>query len=214
MTQPDTRTALHLLDGPGQPAADDARGARGEGVGVYSGIVCDTSDGNLDHVVAGQRVGLVGLDNAVLRSLPAIAKSAELVRFFQLTPRWILPQSYRRAVVVADRMGHLVPDTVRGGMTGATAWAGRRHLSRAGGTPWFRWQLAPKPGAPARAPLFSDTFYQTMLLPNCSLVGWPIARFSPIGLRTSDGLEHRLDVIIMSAEGWQKWGQGAREVKT
>lgn len=46
--------------------------------------------------------------------------------------------------------------------------------------------------------LLSSDYYPALQRPNCKLIDWPIATLSPAGIRTSDGVEHRLDAIVFA----------------
>lgn len=46
--------------------------------------------------------------------------------------------------------------------------------------------------------LVSSDYYPALQRDNCKLIDWPIARISPVGIRTSDGIEHHLDAIVFA----------------
>jgi cation diffusion facilitator CzcD-associated flavoprotein CzcO len=46
--------------------------------------------------------------------------------------------------------------------------------------------------------LVSSDYYPALQQENCKLIDWPIATLSPVGIRTSDGVEHHLDAIVFA----------------
>ncbi len=46
--------------------------------------------------------------------------------------------------------------------------------------------------------LISSDYYPALQRDNCKLIDWPIATLSPVGIRTSDGIEHHLDCIVFA----------------
>ncbi len=46
--------------------------------------------------------------------------------------------------------------------------------------------------------LISSDYYPALQKDNCKLIDWPIATISPVGIRTSDGIEHHLDAIVFA----------------
>ncbi|GAB4583488.1 NAD(P)/FAD-dependent oxidoreductase [Nocardia sp. IFM 10818] len=59
--------------------------------------------------------------------------------------------------------------------------------------PWQRRQLTPDMTAGVR---LHNHYYRALRRPSCKLVTWPVARLAPLGVRTVDGIEHRVDLII------------------
>lgn len=62
---------------------------------------------------------------------------------------------------------------------------------------WQRRQLTPDTTAVVRV---HGHYYRALNQPNCSLISWPIARVVPTGIRTVDGIEHRVDCIIYAED--------------
>ncbi|WP_280218733.1 hypothetical protein [Nocardia neocaledoniensis] len=60
---------------------------------------------------------------------------------------------------------------------------------------WMRYRLTPDDDAGVAV---HDSYYRTLRQPHCRLVTWPIARLAPRGVRTVDGLEHRVDTIVFA----------------
>ena len=64
--------------------------------------------------------------------------------------------------------------------------------------PWLRRQLTPDFRAGCKRMLVSSDYYPALQRDNCKLIDWPIATLSPVGIRTSDGIEHHLDCIVFA----------------
>ncbi|WP_067548830.1 hypothetical protein [Nocardia crassostreae] len=88
------------------------------------------------------------------------------------------------------------------GLTGRIArWAGASVLRHAASAnlrvqvrdSWQRRQLTPDMAAGVR---LHNHYYAALQRPNCKLVTWPVARLAPLGIRTVDGIEHRVELII------------------
>ncbi|MEV6771555.1 hypothetical protein AB0N05_23315 [Nocardia sp. NPDC051030] len=62
---------------------------------------------------------------------------------------------------------------------------------------WRRRQLTPDTAAGIR---LHNHYYRALERPSCRLVTWPIARLAPLGIRTVDGVEHRVDCIIYAED--------------
>ena len=64
--------------------------------------------------------------------------------------------------------------------------------------PWLRRQLTPDFSPGCKRMLVSSDYYPALQRDNCKLIDWPIATLSPVGIRTSDGIEHHLDCIVFA----------------
>jgi hypothetical protein len=60
----------------------------------------------------------------------------------------------------------------------------------------MRRQLTPDDQSPAPFAR-SDSYYPALRRANCELVTWPIATLSEVGVRTVDGIEHHVEVILL-----------------
>jgi cation diffusion facilitator CzcD-associated flavoprotein CzcO len=64
--------------------------------------------------------------------------------------------------------------------------------------PWLRRQLTPDFSAGCKRLLMTSDYYPALQKDNCKLVTWPIARLSPKGIRTVEGIEHQVDAIVFA----------------
>jgi cation diffusion facilitator CzcD-associated flavoprotein CzcO len=188
------------------------------GIDTYQGHKIHSAEWDHDYDFTGKRVAVIGTGASAVQIVPELVKSAEFVKVFQRTPGWVLPrldtrmpetvQSLFAKVPAAQQVarqalfwGHeasaaaLVWDTP---MSRLVARAGKAHLRRTVKDPWLRRQLTPDFTPGCKRMLVSSDYYPALQRDNCKLIDWPIATLSPVGIRTSDGVEHHLDAIVFA----------------
>ncbi|WP_276053474.1 flavin-containing monooxygenase [Mycobacterium mantenii] len=188
------------------------------GLDSYRGHKIHSARWDHDYDFTGKRVAVIGTGASAIQIIPELVKRAEFVKIFQRTPCWVLPrldvatpsavQSLFAKIPATQQLarqalywGHeasataLVWDTP---LTSLVARLGRAHLRAQVKDPWLRRQLTPdfRPGC--KRMLVSSDYYPALQRDNCKLIDWPIATLSPVGIRTSDGIEHHLDCIVFA----------------
>ncbi|MGS2810365.1 NAD(P)/FAD-dependent oxidoreductase [Nocardia sp. MW-W600-9] len=138
------------------------------------------------HEFSGRRVAIVGSGAAAARLLPGIAAEAARVTVFQTDAVWILP----RAPLPGAAVLRWLPEPV-------VRLAARVNLRVQVRDSWLRHRLTPDEDAGVAV---HNSYYRTLRRPHCSLVTWPIARLVPLGVRTVDGIEHRVDTIVYAED--------------
>ncbi|HSV40614.1 MAG TPA: hypothetical protein VLI04_17760, partial [Nocardioidaceae bacterium] len=73
----------------------------------------------------------------------------------------------------------------------------RLHLRFSVKDAWTRRLLTPGRFG-RRDVLVSAEFYRALEQPHCKLIAWPVYAIVPHGVRTAEGIEHRVDCIILS----------------
>ncbi|APE33453.1 hypothetical protein BOX37_05130 [Nocardia mangyaensis] len=149
----------------------------------------DTFTGRQTHCTAflprrdfvGERVAIIGSGAAAARLLPGIAAEAARVTVFQTDATWILPRAPLPAALLRRAPQRLV------------RLAARVNLRAQIHDSWLRHRLTPDDTAGVAV---HNSYYRTLRQPHCTLVTWPIARLAPLGVRTVDGIEHRVDTIV------------------
>ncbi|MBO0856638.1 MAG: NAD(P)/FAD-dependent oxidoreductase [Nocardia sp.] len=147
-------------------------------------------EGEMIHCVnwSGQRnlrlraVAVIGRAADVARVLPPVVAAARRVTVFQTEPVWILPRSPVPAVA------KFLPSAL-------LRCAARANLRIQVRDSWVRRQLTPESATGIHR---HNRYYHTLRRADCTLVTWPIARLAPRGIRTVDGIEHRVDTIIIA----------------
>ena len=139
--------------------------------------------------LGGRSIAIVASAHEVGRILPAIVGLAASVKVFQCSPDWIAPR----------------PRPLPGPLRRAAA---RLHLRATVRDPWVRRQLTPRDGDSRVA--VRPGFYAALEDPTCKLYTWPVYAVTEQGLRSAEGVEHRVDAIILGA-GIQIVGSTLRE---
>lgn len=192
------------------------RGVPGmSGILDFEGPVVDAS--GADPALLGSGLtACIGTDQAMLDLIPALVDAGCRVKVFEDRPRLVLPDGLG---VLPGRAGAVwalagFAGQVRRATNGLPApamlcqqlaneearlerRAGSLHRRRHLHDRWLRRQLTPSPHDD-RPPLHGDGYYRALGAAHCQLIGWPIARVTSHGVRTCDGLEHRVDAIVVA----------------
>jgi cation diffusion facilitator CzcD-associated flavoprotein CzcO len=197
------------------------------GIDSYEGHKIRSARWDHDYDFTGKRVGVIGTGASAIQIVPELVKQAAFVKVFQRTPGWVLPrlnpatpsavQALFAKVPAAQQVardalfwGHEVSALAlvwNSPLTSVVAGLGKLHLRRTVKDPWLRRQLTPGFTPGCKRMLISSDYYPALQRDNCKLIDWPIATLSPVGLRTSDGIEHHLDCIVF-ATGYDVHLQG------
>jgi cation diffusion facilitator CzcD-associated flavoprotein CzcO len=184
--------------------------------GAFDGPAMHTARWDPTVPVEGARVGVVGTGASAIQLVPAIAGKAAHVTVFQRSAPWTLPKPHRRygrvravlyrripSLVSLPRAGTWLMTNVQGlAVTGNRfAAAALRTLSRAQRRlqvrdPLLRRQVTPAEPMGCKRVLFTSDWYPALARPDVSLVTEKIVSLIPSGVRTADGVEHELDVLV------------------
>lgn len=137
------------------------------------------------------KVGLLGDPHEVTRLVARLADASGALVVFQDEGQWVLPRRGGAVPLLGAALAPL-PGTIRRQLA---ADVGRLHLRRRVGDSWTRRQLTPRTEPRRDRIVYSDRYHRTLRRRDVRLVTWPIAGFVAEGVRTADGLEHRLDVV-------------------
>ncbi|KAF0848647.1 hypothetical protein [Nocardia caishijiensis] len=151
--------------------------------GTFDGRIVHHLDFQPRREFTGERVAIIGSGAAAARLLPGIAAEAARVTVFQTEAVWIVPRAPLPASVLRHAPDHLVH------------LAARTNLRIQVRDSWLRYRLTPDDEAGVAV---HDSYYRTLRRPHCRLVTWPVARLVPLGVRTVDGIEHRVDTIVFA----------------
>jgi cation diffusion facilitator CzcD-associated flavoprotein CzcO len=188
------------------------------GLDTYTGHTIHSARWDHDYDFSGKRVAVIGTGASAVQIVPELVKQAEFVKVFQRTPGWMLPrldiatpaaaQMLFAKVPAAQELarqalfwGHEISATAlvwETPLTRLVARLGKAHLRRQVKDPWLRRQLTPDFTPGCKRMLISSDYYPALQRDNCKLIDWPIATVSPVGIRTSDGVEHHLDCIVFA----------------
>ncbi|MEZ0349322.1 flavin-containing monooxygenase [Mycobacterium sp. pR1184] len=199
-------SAVGMLDVPHVPDIPGAQRFRGR----------QFHSARWDHgkSTAGERVASIGTGASAIQYVPAIApKTAHLI-VFQRTPIWISPRfdfpftpqqhaEFERDPAAMQKLRDEAFDAyesssfdVDANQTREATELARSYLMRKVADPELRAKLTPDYPVGCKRPLMSREWYPTFGLPNVSLETSAITEITERGVRTADGVEHRVDTII------------------
>ncbi|MBU9764288.1 NAD(P)/FAD-dependent oxidoreductase [Mycobacterium sp. TNTM28] len=188
------------------------------GIDTYAGHKIHSARWDHDYDFGGKRVAVVGTGASGVQIVPELVKTAKSVKVFQRTPGWVLPRANSATSGRLKRLYRALPVT-QNLMRSAWYWGHESvalgvvwdspvtrvveaisiaNLRRQVKDPWLRRQLTPDFAAGCKRLLMSSDYYPALQADNCKLVTWPIARLSPNGIRTVEGIEHQFDCIVFA----------------
>ena len=188
------------------------------GLDTYEGHKIHSARWDHDYDFTGKRVAVIGTGASAVQIVPQLVKQAEFVKVFQRTAGWVIPRldvatpgraqqlfakvpAVQRAARQALFWGHEASATALvwdSPLSSLVARLGKAHLHRQVKDPWLRRQLTPDFTPGCKRMLVSSDYYPALQRDNCKLIDWPIATMSPVGIRTSDGVEHHLDAVVFA----------------
>lgn len=188
------------------------------GLESYAGRKIHSARWDHDYDFSGKKIAVIGTGASAVQIVPELVKQAGFVKVFQRTPGWVIPrldvampasvQELFAKVPVAQQLarralfwGHEASATAlvwNTPLSGLVAQLGKAHLRATVKDPWLRRQLTPDFTPGCKRMLVSSDYYPALQRDNCKLIDWPIARMSPAGIRTSDGVEHHLDAVVFA----------------
>ncbi|WP_020100606.1 NAD(P)/FAD-dependent oxidoreductase [Mycobacterium sp. 360MFTsu5.1] len=189
-----------------------------EGIETYEGHKIHSARWDHDYDFAGKKVAVIGTGASGVQIVPELVKVAKSVKVFQRTPGWVIPRingstsgwlkRIYKDVPFAEKLarsawfwGHesvalgVVWDSPFTRVVEALSLANLRLQVK---DPWLRRQLTPDFSAGCKRLLMTADYYPALQADNCKLVTWPIARLSPKGIRTVEGIEHQFDAIVFA----------------
>jgi cation diffusion facilitator CzcD-associated flavoprotein CzcO len=177
-----------------------------------------------DHSVSldGKRVAIVGTGASAVQIIPLIARRAGRLDVYQRTPIWVGPKIdfptsklvrrlFRRAPAVQERVRRVVTNGVEAGLVGlvvhhdqygwitrGAGWLARNVWYRQVRDPDVRRRLIPHYEVGCKRPSVSNSYLRTFNRPNVELISEKIDRVIPGGIRTTDGREREIDVLVLA----------------
>jgi len=192
------------------------------GVGDFKGKVIHSQRWDHDYDLRGKRVAVIGTGSTAVQMIPPVAEKAKKLFVYQRRPIWVfakpdleisptvqklfarLPLAQRavRAVSSAAIEFVLVGITVYGKriqlFSDIPALACKLYLRTQISDPALREKLTPKYGFGCKRPSMSNRYYKTFAEPHVELVTDRIERVTARGVRTADGKEREIDVLILA----------------
>ncbi|MFE7717662.1 flavin-containing monooxygenase [Nocardia rhizosphaerihabitans] len=206
-------SAVGQLSRPALPAI--------EGRDSFAGDSFHSAEWNHDVDLTGKRVAVIGTGASAVQFVPEIQPKVATLTVFQRSAPYIIPRPDREFSALHHRVFEKLPVTAlaeRGTWYGVTeglsiAWVYAKPLAamvKSMSKQHMRRQTKAKPGLfeqvwpdypiGCKRILFSDDYLPALAEPNVEVTGEKITGITPAGVRTADGREHDVDVII--------WGTG------
>jgi cation diffusion facilitator CzcD-associated flavoprotein CzcO len=191
-----------------------------EGAATFEGALFHSARWDHDVALDDARIGVVGTGSTAIQIVTASIDRVRKLSLFQRTAQWIMPQenpSYSAEEKRAfrehpERMQALHDEMSRSfseGFSNAVIDAGSEELARiqelclanleeSVSDGELRERLRPDYRAACKRLVLSPGFYQAIQQPNADLVTAGIERIEAQGVRTTDGLLHELDVLVLA----------------
>lgn len=191
-----------------------------EGASTFNGEIFHSARWNHNVPIAGRRVGVVGTGSTATQIVTAIVGDVSELVLFQRTPQWIMPvenpmysdeerahfrdhpesieqvrEESARAFI--DGFANVLVDS-ESPILLAIHEACEANLESSVRDPELRERLRPDYRAACKRLVMSGGFYDAIQQPNARLVTSGIERLEPAGVRTSDGVLHELDVLVLA----------------
>ncbi|MBJ9371990.1 flavin-containing monooxygenase [Acinetobacter sp. TGL-Y2] len=191
------------------------------GIESFKGKMMHTS--RWDHSVdlTDKRVGIIGTGATAVQVIPAIAPTVKKLTVFQRTPIWCLPKPDFSLSSTARRGLKSLPGVKGISRLASQAFveltfpvmahyhslipgteliekAARAYVAAQVHDPAICQKLTPNYAIGCKRPSFHNTYLKTFNRDNVVLETSSIVEITPKGIRTSNGVEHELDVLILA----------------
>jgi cation diffusion facilitator CzcD-associated flavoprotein CzcO len=191
-----------------------------DAVGDFAGDVFHSSAWDHDVSIEDKRVGVIGTGSSAVQIVSAVVDTVGELSLFQRTAQWIMPmenpiiddddkERYNAhpelMKQLRDDLGRMFEDNFANAVVDADSPQVKliqemcsANLENNVRDPLLREKLRPDYRAACKRLIISPDFYSAIQRPNAHLVTEPILRVEPEGIRTADGVLHRLDVLVLA----------------
>lgn len=187
-----------------------------KGIDTFAGDSFHSAQWNHDIDLAGKRIAVIGAGASAIQFVPHLADSAAELLVFQRSANYIMPKPDQPYRSIHKALYHRLPFTQqieRGGIWSIMEQFARglddeskvgrinkaiamHHLRKQVKDPALRRTLTPDYPIGCKRILFSNTYYPALAEGHVGVVTAAIESITPAGVRTADGDEHEVDVII------------------
>lgn len=155
-------------------------------------IVASNEIKNFDF--SGLNVAIVGANQMTVTHLDQICNQAKFVKIFQIKPSFVLPHTEK---AIHKLLSHpLIIKNRRLFNNRVKSLLAIRYLESQLKDNWLKRQLMPNSASENKVFFKSDTYYAALQRDNCKLITWPVVKITDQGLRSMEGVDHLVDVII------------------
>jgi cation diffusion facilitator CzcD-associated flavoprotein CzcO len=207
----DTDVLITCVGQLSRPAVPDL-----PGVGSFTGPAFHSAEWDHSVDLRGKRVAVLGTGASAIQFVPAIAPDVAHMTVFQRSAPWIAPKLNTEYSRRQKRLHERVPLTQSFGrrltwhvtelfnttftsdnVLRKTVELGcKGQLRRQVRDPELRAKLAPADEFGCKRVLWSNEWYPALTRPNVEVVTESVVEVLPHGVRSGDGVEHEVDVII------------------
>ena len=193
------------------------------GVDQFEGKILHSARWDHDYDLRGKRVGIVGTGASAIQIIPEIAPTTSHLDVYQRTPIWVGPKIdpvmpaalqrfFARFPAVQQQVRRFATRLIEIGLVDLVRHHERypyfaKGAALLGRQIWYRLQvrdpeirrkLTPQYGIGCKRPSVSSRYLSTFNKPNVTLVTDSIEAVTPTGVRTADGVERPVDVLILA----------------
>ncbi len=192
------------------------------GVEDFQGPVLRSATWDHSVPLQGRRAAIVGTGASAIQIIPEIAPVVSQLDVYQRTPIWVGPKLdfptlapvrslFGRYPAVQDRVRRQMTSAVEAGLVGLVVhhdelgwitrlagWLARNVWYRQVRDPDVRRRLTPHYEVGCKRPSVSNAYLRTFNRPNVELVSERIERVTERGIRTLDGREREIDVLVLA----------------
>jgi len=189
-----------------------------EGIDSFEGACFHSARWDHDVELEGKRIGIIGAGSTSAQIVTELVSSVETISIFQRTPQWIAPTPdkeysdwFKAALRWVPGLNRLVHHMLRHFFEYVAAsavirpgWQRKRIADSCRDNlatvrdPELRAKLTPDYEPMCKRLIMSEGFYEAVQSTNCSVVTEDIERVEPGGVRTADGVLHKLDVLVLA----------------
>jgi len=183
------------------------------GMDAFEGTCFHSARWNHDHDLSGERVAVIGSAASAVQFIPEIAPKVGELAIYQRTANWVLPKEdtpyteaelehFRRHPEAVAALRQEIRDELEGFITFSDPETLRKSEEACLENmsvvedPELRRKLVPTHPFGCKRPLLSNLYYPVFNQPHVELVTESIARLTPTGVVTADGVERPADTVI------------------
>ncbi|GAA5066801.1 flavin-containing monooxygenase [Nocardia callitridis] len=186
------------------------------GIDTFTGDWFHSAEWNHDVDLAGKRIACIGTGASAIQYIPRLQPDAAHLTLFQRSAAWVLPKpdiaysklhhtmfKYYPPSRLAERLGvwlffefMALALTDLPGLKAPTVALADRYRAKQVPDPELRRKLTPDYPPGCKRALFSNDYFPALGQPNVTVETTSIEAITPTGVRTSDGVDHDVDVIV------------------
>ncbi|MFC3964484.1 flavin-containing monooxygenase [Nocardia jiangsuensis] len=186
------------------------------GIDTFTGAAFHSAEWDHSVELTGKRIACIGTGASAVQYIPRIAPEAAHLTLFQRSAAWVLPKPDVEYSAVHHALFKYLPPTrlaerfaiwalfefLALGLTDLPAIKAPvvaladRHRKTQVTDPELLAKLTPDYAAGCKRGLFSNEYFPALARPNVTVETTAITEITPAGIRTADGVEHEVDVIV------------------